>query len=109
MFLKLVFNYNIIIKIFIVLFRKLTETSDEYSNILFNLLSFKSSDIVLHTYLALNKIVKKLLNNFNSESKKFDRLIENLLCTNVLNEIICYGCVNSNKQVYFLIYFYTKI
>lgn len=88
----------------IIHFRKPSESPDEYSKILFNLLSFKSSDVVLHTYLALNKTLKKLLNNFNSESKKIDRLLENLLCTNVLNEIICFGCINSNEQVYMCVY-----
>lgn len=89
--------------IFIILFRKRTEISNEneYSKILLNLLSFKLLNVKLHTYLTLNKTVKKLLNNFNSESKKIDKLIEILLCTNVLNEIICYGCFNSNEQVFF--------
>lgn len=86
-----------------IFFRKITEISNEneYSKILLNLLSFKLSNVKLHTYLVLNKTVKKLLNNFNSESKKIDRLIEILLCTNVLNEIICSGCFNSNEQVIF--------
>lgn len=44
-------------------------------------------------------MVKNVLKNFNSESTKIDRLITNLLHTNVLNEIISYGCINSNKQV----------
>jgi len=45
--------------------------------------------------------VKKLLNNVNSDSKNIDRLIQNLLCTNVLNEIISFGCVDSNEQVFY--------
>lgn len=87
---------------FIIIFRKIAETNNEneYSKILLNLLSFKFSNVKLHTYIALNKTVKNLLNNFNSESKKIDRLLEILLCTNVLNEIICYGCFNSNEQVF---------
>lgn len=44
-------------------------------------------------------MVKKILNNINSESKKINLLIKNLLSTNVLNEMICYGCINPNKQV----------
>ncbi|VVC32288.1 Armadillo-like helical [Cinara cedri] len=72
---------------------------NEYSNILLNLLSFKSSDVVIHTYSVLNDTVKKLLNNLYSDSNKIDRLIANLLSTDVLNEIICLGCVNSNEQI----------
>lgn len=85
-------------------FRKLTDAynENEYSKIVFNLLTFKLTDIVLHTYVAINKTVKKLLNNFNSESKKFNRLIENILSSNILNEIICFGCVNPNKQVFII-------
>lgn len=90
-------------------FRKLIDThnENEYNKIVFNLLTFKLSDIVLHTYVAINNTVKRFLNNFNSDSKKFNRLIENLLCTNILNEIICFGCVNPNKQV-LIVYTYCK-
>ncbi|XP_022163641.1 uncharacterized protein LOC111029096 isoform X2 [Myzus persicae] len=83
-------------------YAKLTETTDkqkEYSNILFSLLSFKSEDVVLHTYLALNNTLKKIFNHLNFESNKIDRLINNLLCTNVLNEIICFGCNNTNEKI----------
>ncbi|CAH1714893.1 unnamed protein product, partial [Aphis gossypii] len=83
-------------------YAKLTEITDnekEYSNILLSLLSFKSVEIVLYTYLALNNTMKKLFNHLNLESKKIDRLINNLLSTNVLNEIICFGCNNSNEQI----------
>lgn len=82
----------------------MTEITDnekkEYSNILLSLLSFKSVDIVLYTYLALNNTMKKIFNHLNLESKKIDRLINNLLSTNVLNEIVCFGCNNSNEQVF---------
>ncbi|XP_025200463.1 uncharacterized protein LOC112598268 isoform X2 [Melanaphis sacchari] len=81
---------------------KLTETTNdekEYSHILLSLLSFESDDIVLYTYLALNNKMKKIFNHLILDSKKIDRLINNLLCTNVLNEIICFGCNNSNEQI----------
>lgn len=94
---------------FILIFRKLTETQNEnkYSKILLKLLSFKSPKVVLHTYTVLNTTVKNIL-NFNLKSKKVDRLIENLLCKSVINEIICFGCANSNKQV-FLLFLYTYL
>lgn len=102
-------DYNFPNIAFIIFFRKLTETTDkqkEYSNILFSLLSFKSEDVVLHTYLALNNTLKKIFNHLNFELNKIDRLINNLLCTNVLNEIICFGCNNTNEKVcYFYIFF----
>lgn len=73
---------------------------NEYGSILFYLLSYKSSDVVLHTYSVLNDTVKKLINNFHSNSNKIDSLIANLLTTDVLNEIICFGCVNPNEKVF---------
>jgi len=102
-------RYNCPNIIFILPFRKSIETTNnekEYSNILFSLLSFQSVDVVLHTYLALNNTMKKIFNHLNTESKKIDWLIQNLLCTNVLNEIICFGCNNSNKQVFFKFFFF---
>ncbi|XP_015372700.1 PREDICTED: uncharacterized protein LOC107167979 [Diuraphis noxia] len=97
-------QFNLIDKFITNTFRygKLTETTDiqkEYSNILLNLLSFKSVDIVLHTYLALNNTLKKIFFYLNFESNKINRLINNVLSTNVLNEIICFGCNNSNQQI----------
>lgn len=86
------------------MFRELTETHDntDYCKIVLSLLCYKSSNVVLHTYLTLNKTVKKLLNNCMPESCKIDRLIKNVLCTEILNEILCFGCVNTNNQVIFL-------
>lgn len=82
------------------------DTKNEYGDILLNLLSFKSENVVLHTYLALNKIVKKLLDDYSLESKCVDKLIKKLLCTNVLNEILCSGCTHSNEQVLLKYYYY---
>lgn len=96
---------NIVYMIVIIFFRNLTDPNgNEYSNILLNLLSYKSSDVIIHTYSALNKTIKSILNNFYSQSNKINRLLEHLLCTKVLNEIICFGCINSNEQVFKFLY-----
>lgn len=100
-------NINVLSYFCIILFfRKLTDTTNQYSNILLNLLSYKSENVVLHTYFTLNKMIKALINNFNLKSKHIDRLLKYLLCSNVLNEILCFGCVHSNKQVFPFLLFY---
>lgn len=101
-------NINVLSYFCIILFfRKLTDTTNQYSNILLYLLSYKSENVVLHTYLTLNKTIKTFINNFNLKSKHIDRLLKYLLCSNVLNEILCFGCVHSNKQVFPFLLLYT--
>lgn len=94
------YNYNFILFCYC-FYRKLKGIDNKinYSNILLNLLTYKSSDVVLHTYSFLNNIIKKLLNNFQLDSHNIDQLIANILTTDILNEILCFGCFNSNEQV----------
>ncbi|XP_050420715.1 uncharacterized protein LOC126833423 isoform X2 [Adelges cooleyi] len=68
----------------------------EYSQVIVYLLSYGVAEVSHYTYNIINTSLKEIC---NFQYKKTKMFIKYILCTDVIIEIICKGCTNSDKQI----------